>query len=229
MDISNRLLCISKMVDRCQAVVDVGTDHGYIPIYLIKNNICKKAVAGDINIGPVRKAEVNVEINGLYDKINCRLGNGLNVVKPGEVQCAVIAGMGGNLIRDIVESSLSTFKALDFAVLQPVQNPEILRKHIYEAGYSIIDEELCFDENKYYEIIKVRFGEEPKTLDEIYYEISPILIKKKHPLLSKYIEVKIEKNIKIIESIKVDSEFAVNRKRELVHKVEKLKEILSWL
>jgi tRNA (adenine22-N1)-methyltransferase len=229
MEISNRLACIAKMVDRCRSVVDVGTDHGYIPIYLIKNNICDQAVAGDINRGPVRKAEINVELNELTDKIHCRLGNGLTVVKPGEVQCAVIAGMGGNLIRDIIETSLNTFKALDFAVLQPVQNPEILRKHIYETGYSIIDEELCFDENKYYEILKITYEEDPKVLDEIFYEISPVLIDKKHPLLSRYIETKIEKNTKIISNITDESQFALSRKKDLTRKIEKLKEILSWL
>ena len=76
-----------------------------------------------------------------------------SILKPKEVNSLIIAGMGGNLIRDIIEDDLGVFKSMDYAVLQPVQNPEILRKYLLEKGFIIIDEDLCKDENKYYEII----------------------------------------------------------------------------
>lgn len=229
MEISYRLKCISNMVDPCDKVIDVGTDHGYIPIHLIKNGVCTEVIASDINKGPVEKAEKNVSLEGLKSKITCRLGGGLTVVKPREVDCAIIAGMGGNLIRDIIEDSLEVFKELDFVVLQPVQNPEILRKYLYESGYNIIDEELCEDEGKFYEIIKVAYSDRPQVLEPIYYEISSLLIEKKHPLLEKYIEFKLDKYRKILEYLKDNSEATQDRKKELEDKIIMLKEIISWL
>lgn len=80
------------------------------------------------------------------------------MLKPNEVDSVVIAGMGGNLIRDIIEERLDVFKSLKYAVLQPVQNPEVLREYLYKRGFNILGEQLCIDESKYYEIIKVCYA-----------------------------------------------------------------------
>lgn len=229
MEISKRLELIASMVDKCDSVVDVGTDHGYIPIYLIKNGICNKAVASDINKGPVEKAIKNIKRENLQDKIECRLGSGLSTVKPGEVEAAVIAGMGGNLIRDIILEDFNVFKKLNFLLLQPVQNPEVLRKFIYESGFMIIDEELCYDEGKYYEIIKVRYGEDSKILKDIDYEISSLLIKKKHPLMKDYISYKLEKYGKILNAIKEDTELASTKREFVKDRIQRIEELLTCL
>ena len=103
MELSKRLKLIIKHMDKCKSMIDVGSDHGYIPIYAVKNNICETAIASDINIGPVEKAKLNATLDGVSDKVDVRLGGGLQTVKNGEVEAVVIAGMGGNLIRDILE------------------------------------------------------------------------------------------------------------------------------
>ncbi|MDW8799797.1 class I SAM-dependent methyltransferase [Clostridium sp. A1-XYC3] len=229
MELSIRLETIASMVDKCECVVDVGTDHGYIPIYLVRNNICNTAIASDINKGPVEKARFNVRIEGLEDKINCRLGGGLTTINKGEVQGIVIAGMGGNLIRDIIEERKEIFKEVKFAVLQPVQNPEVLREYIYQKGYKIIDEELCIDENRFYEIIKIKYDNNPKKVDEIFYEVGKSLVDKKHSLLPKFIEEKIKKYNKILLNIKENTELADKRKKELRVKIDRLEELLQCL
>lgn len=229
MDLSKRLTTIVAVSEKCECIADIGTDHGYIPIFLIENNICNKVIASDINKGPVNKAKLNVSMAGLAEKIDCRLGSGLNTLGEKEAQGVIIAGMGGNLIKDIIQDRMDIFRGLKFAVLQPVQNPEVLRKYIYNEGYKIIDEQLCFDEGIYYEIIKVKYAKEPVELDSIFYEISPLIVKNKHPLAKNFITWKIEKYNKIINAIKDDSEAAINRKVELAEKLNKLKELLQWL
>lgn len=229
MEISLRLKTIANMVDKCECVADIGTDHGYIPIYLIKNNICSKTIASDINKGPVEKAKLNVKLENMQEKIQCRLGGGLSTIKPGEVQGIVIAGMGGNLIRDIIEEGIDRFKKAKFAVLQPVQNPEVLREYIYKKGYKIIDEELCIEDNKLYEIIKISYEEKPQNIDNIYFEVGKTLIEKRHPLVKEYIKIKIERYIKILENITEESEGARYRKIEVRKKVKKLEEMLKCL
>ena len=227
MELSKRLKKITSMVDNCHTIIDVGTDHGYIPIHLIKNKFCEHVIASDINIGPVNKAKINIKLENLEEEIECRHGSGLKVIKPGEAQGAVIAGMGGNLIRDIIEASVDVVKSLSYIILQPVQNPEILRKYLYEAGYDIIDEEICEEENKFYEIIKVKYGDKPVFLDEMLYEISPILTRKNCKCFREYINAKLYKYTKILNNINEDTEAAIERRVEISNKIIRIKEMLS--
>jgi tRNA (adenine22-N1)-methyltransferase len=178
MELSLRLKKVASLVEKCEIMADIGTDHAYIPIYLVKKGICNKAIASDINKGPVEKAKINVAFEELQNKIECRLGGGLSTVSDGEVDCAIIAGMGGNLIRDIIEEGKDVFKHLKYLVLQPVQNPEVLREYIIKSGYKILDEELCIDENKFYEIIKIKYDNNSVAMDPIFYEIGKKLIEK---------------------------------------------------
>ncbi|MDV3429601.1 MAG: class I SAM-dependent methyltransferase, partial [Bacillota bacterium] len=182
MDISKRLIAIADKVDKCETVLDIGTDHGYIPIYLIKNKICNKVIASDINKGPLKKAAENIKSNHM-DGIELRLGSGFNVVKQGEADAAVLAGMGGHLIKDLILEREDIFKKLEYAVFQPVQNPDVLRKFIINKGYTILDEDLVFDESIFYEIIKVRYNEKKREEAKIYYEIGRKLIDDKNPRL----------------------------------------------
>lgn len=229
MELSLRLRTIASMVDKCECVADIGTDHGYIPIYLLKNKVCTKAIASDINKGPVEKAKFNVRIEDLEGKIDCRLGGGLTTINKGEVQGIVIAGMGGNLIRDIIEERLNIFKKSKFAVLQPVQNPEVLREYIYKNGYKIIDEELCIDDNRFYEIIKIRYASEVEEVEDIYYEIGKKLVDRRHPLIKEFIEYKINRYSEIHNNIKENTESAGRRKNELKDKIKKLEELKECL
>lgn len=229
MILSDRLKHISDLVTEVKSIVDVGTDHAYIPIYLVKNNIVKSAIASDINKGPVDKAKKNVKVYGLEDRITCRLGGGLTTVSPKEVEVAIIAGMGGNLIRDIIEDSMEVFKELSYTILQPVQNPEVLREYIYKEGFTILDETIVKDEEKYYEIIKVKYDKNQKAVNPIYYEISEILLKKKDPIFKEYIEYKLTKYTRVYENLKEETESAIKRKSELKTIIEKLKEFLQCL
>lgn len=226
MILSKRLESIAKLIDNCGSLADIGTDHGYIPVYAVDKQICITAIASDINRGPVEKAKQNISSYKLQDKIECRLGGGLSVLKPYEVDGAVIAGMGGNLIKDILEEGLDVFKSLKFVILQPVQNPEILREYIYNKGYRIIDEELCYEDGKYYEIIKITYDMKFKKVDDIYYEVSEKLVAKKHPLLKEFISYKIDKYKKVLEYIKEETVNANKKKDETVDKINKLKELL---
>lgn len=231
MIISNRLKSIAELIDQSNSLVDVGTDHAYLPIYLIKEGIIKTAIASDINKGPVFKAQENIKKNKVDNFIQCRLGPGLQTVKPYEVDGAAIAGMGGNLIRDILEDNLQVVKSLQYLILQPVQNPEILREYLYQSGYDIIDEELCYDEGKYYEIIKVKFIGKDNKIEKrnINYTIGEKLIQKRHPLVGEYISFRIDKYKKIISFIKDKGESSSKRKSQLLEYIEDLEELLKCL
>lgn len=229
MELSKRLKRIAEHVDKCESVADIGTDHGYIPIYLVKEGICKKAIASDINKGPIEKAKVNVAFEGVSDKVKCLLGPGLNPLKVGEVNGVILAGMGGNLTRDILLADMDKIKKYDFIILQPAQNPEVLREFLYKNDYEIIDEDLIKDEGRFYELFKVKYNENSEKLvfeDELEYEVSPLLREKGHPLFKEFIEEKISRCETILSFIKEDTEAAKKRKSDLEEKINKLKGML---
>ncbi|BDS17986.1 SAM-dependent methyltransferase [Clostridium perfringens] len=229
MELSKRLKRIAEHVDKCESVADIGTDHGYIPIYLVKEGICKKAIASDINKGPIEKAKVNVAFEGVSNKIKCLLGPGLNPLKVGEVNGVILAGMGGNLTRDILLADMDKVKKYDFIILQPAQNPEVLREFLYKNDYEIIDEDLIKDEGRFYELFKVKYNENSEKLvfeDGLYYEVSPLLREKNHPLFKEFIEEKINRCETILSFIKEDTEAAKKRKSDLEEKINKLKGML---
>ncbi|NFG57167.1 SAM-dependent methyltransferase [Clostridium botulinum] len=227
MDLSKRLNWILEYVDKCNTVMDVGTDHGYIPIYLVKNKIVEKAIASDINKDPLQKAKINASLDGVIDKIDLRLGGGLSPLKKNEVQGVIIAGMGGNLIRDILEKDINKVRKLDYLILQPAQNPEVLREYLYNSNYEILNEDLCFDEGQFYELFKVKYkmGENTK-LDPIFYEISPVMLKENNKLIKEYIKNKIEKYNKILSFIKEETETAKLRKEEIHTKIKMLEDFI---
>ncbi len=230
MELSKRLMKIASYVNYCEAIADIGTDHGYIPIYLVKNNKCNSAIASDINKGPIEKASTNIRFEGLSEKIKCLLGGGLKPLKVGEVNGVIIAGMGGNLIRDIILEDIEKVKLYDFLILQPAQNPEVLRKFLYNNNFEILNEDLILDDGKFYELFKVKYNENAKKInvkDEISYEISSILLESNNSLVNDYIKSKIKKYENIITYIKDDTSLAKKKKDILNEKINKLKEMIS--
>ncbi|WP_300382978.1 class I SAM-dependent methyltransferase [Clostridium sp.] len=230
MEISERLKFIIKNVENTEVLADIGTDHGYIPIYAIQNKIANKVIACDINKEPLDKAKLNSILEEVDENIEFRLGSGLKVLHKKEANVAIIAGMGGNLIRDILEENVEKVKELDYLILQPAQNPEVLREYLYSNEYEVIKEDLCYEENKYYELFKVRKkdGENIK-IDSIYYEISPRFLISRHPLLKGYLEMKLENYNKINNIIKEDTINAIERKKTIDEKIEFIKNTINIL
>lgn len=231
MELSIRLKTITDMMDKCYNFVDVGTDHGYVPIFAVRQGITERAVASDINLGPVERAKNNILKEGLGHKICCRKGPGLSTVAEGEVQAAVIAGMGGNLIRDIILEDLPKVKKMKYVIVQPAQNPEVLREFLYTSKFEVLKENLCIDEGKYYELLKIRYNEHKpqEKANDLDYEISPYLMNIRHPLMLSYITHKIDYYTKIVDYIKEDTDISKERKSYVKDRIIKLEEMKKWL
>lgn len=120
MNIGVRLEAIAALVPQNCVVADIGTDHAYLPVWLMQKGLIKAAIAADIAEGPCKAAQTNIGMYGLKDKIEVRRGSGLTVLKPGEADGAVIAGMGGSTIVQILEESPDVAKTLKFLIVQPM-------------------------------------------------------------------------------------------------------------
>lgn len=170
-----RLECIVKYVN-AETAADIGTDHAYVSIELIKRGKAKKVIAADIRKGPLDIATANINKNGLSDKIEARLGSGLSVLVCGEADIIIIAGMGGELICDILNSDMETARAATL-ILQPMNSQYELRKWLHENEFSIVNEDIECEEHRVYNIIVVKNGHQDKFETDIEYHLPKYLYK----------------------------------------------------
>ena len=165
MKLTNRLNTVVCLVTG-KTVADVGCDHGKVPIKLILDGKCDNVIASDVNKGPADACRKNVAKFGLSDKIDIRCGSGISVLKPYEVETVVVAGMGGELIADIIDSQKEIADSVKEFVLQPMTSEEVLRDFLQKNGYSINCEKLAQEGNKIYVIMRVCKGNDA---DNIYF------------------------------------------------------------
>lgn len=200
MRLSARLQAIADLVEKGTAVADIGTDHAYLPIFLVQEKVVSRAVAGEVSRGPYKAAEHAINTVGLHDSISLRLGNGLQVLTPGEVNTAVIAGMGGATIIDILLGAPDVVAALNRLIVQPMIAAASVRRWFTDNGWRIIDEVLVLDDGKLYEIIAAEQGHVVEN-ETILDEIGPILWKKKPPLLHVHINHLISQTKRVLEEM----------------------------
>lgn len=226
-ELSKRLQAVANMVTPGMRLADVGTDHGYIPIYLTGQGIIPSAVAMDINEGPLAKAREHIEEMGLSDRIDTRLSDGLQRVTAQEVDAMIAAGMGGNLVIRILSAQEETAKGLKELILQPQSETSKVRAYLNTHGYRIVAEDMIYEEGKYYPMMKVVPGEtEVYTAEELEY--GKCLLQAKHPVLRQYLEWEICHHQELIETLKKqDSEKANQRIGELQEKIREVKQILK--
>ena len=182
--LTDRLLKIASLVSEGKRVADIGTDHGYIPVYLLNKGTVPFAILADVNKGPLENARKEVRHNNLSDKTDLRLGSGIEVLNKGEVDEVIIAGMGGILISELLEAKKEVSHSVDKLILQPMQAQEELRKYLLNNGYEILDEVLVQEDFRVYEIIVAKYtGKNTVVEDEVYYEVGTKLIENNDPLL----------------------------------------------
>jgi tRNA (adenine22-N1)-methyltransferase len=216
------------MCIKCKTAADIGTDHGYVAEMLLNDDTCQKVIATDLNEGPLKRATEYLTVKGLSHRCDFRLGSGLEVLGENEAEVLIIAGMGGDLISGILETSKKTALNARELVLQPMSAVEVLRKYLFENGFIIEDENIIKEYHHYYFIIKAIPGEAEKP-DEIFYEFSRHLIEKKDPLMKEYLTKVLKTNENIIASIEKNSNEEYNEKiNTLKDKNNKIRELMAY-
>ncbi len=168
--LDKRLKLAADEVRKGKKVADIGTDHAYLPAYLIENNICPSAIAADIGKGPLENAMKVVSTSkNLSDRIQLRLSDGLKEIKPDEAEDIVIAGMGGILIAEILTAAPWVKDENKRLILQPMSHAEDVRRYLCENGFEIIKEKACSDSKHNYIIIVAEFTNKENDKDEAFY------------------------------------------------------------
>lgn len=211
MQLSKRLAKVAEFVTEGNILADIGTDHGYIPIFLVKNGIIPSAYAMDINKGPLERADEHISEEGLENKIETRLSNGLDKLYENEADTVLIAGMGGGLIIDILERGKNVLKTVKELVLSPHSEWKEVRRYLEDNGYDIIREEMIIDADKFYVIMKAVKGEvSPQNDIELKY--GRILLVEKNKVLEEYLHKEKGKYMQILSNLKDNSSAKANER-----------------
>lgn len=227
--LSKRLEAVARLVTPGNRVCDVGTDHGYIPIYLLQSGIRKTALAMDVNEGPLMRAGEHIEEYGLKDYIATRRSDGLRAMKAGECDSIVIAGMGGGLVIRILEDSFAKLEAVKELILQPQSDIEQVRKFIREHGFVIDRQDMVKEDGKYYMMFRCVHGEADIAGQQLrqaaYDRYGEQLLKGRHPILREYLDKEEHLIGQIRESLGNQKDSAAAERR--LHELEERQQVVK--
>lgn len=183
--ISKRLELVASFVPQGAILLDVGSDHAYLPIELVERGQIESAIAGEVVEGPYQSAVKNVEAHGLKEKIQVRLANGLAAFEEADkVSVITIAGMGGRLIARILEEGLDKLANVERLILQPNNREDDLRIWLQDNGFQIVAESILEEAGKFYEILVVEAGQMKLSSSDVRFgpflskDVSPVFVQK---------------------------------------------------
>ena len=206
MKLDSRLMAIANLVRKDKIFADIGTDHAYLPVYLVEKGIINKAVAADLRIGPLENAKLAVESYNYSDKIELRLSDGLDNFKENEVEEIAVAGMGGLLISSFIERTNWLKNSDIHLILQPMTHVEELRKALFDNGFIIDNEVVAEDDDKLYIIVSAYYYGDATAYTELDLILGRIPLNQ-DDLSKKYLSKIYEKyNKKLVALKKADKE-----------------------
>lgn len=222
--LNERLKVCASMVRKNSRVCDIGTDHAYLPIWLTQKEIIPHSIAVDINMGPLKRAKENIIKYGLVDRIETRLSDGLDKIHDNEVDDIVIAGMGGELISEIIFRAKWLKNKNKNLILQPMTMVKHLRVFLKNENYKIHEEKAVFSDKKIYTIIKAVYSEDNFLCNDLYPYIGgleiPLSIESKE-----YIKKEINYLRNQIKGLKINGK--KTEENELTNTIEKLEQLIK--
>lgn len=183
-----RLDALVSMARPSHVLADIGCDHAYLSILVIRSGAANRVIASDISDGPLAKAKHNVDRFGLGNQIELRKGDGLAALRPAEADCVVVAGMGGNVITGILKAGESVARTADKLLVQPMSSSETLRRFLYENGYAIVREIIVREDRRFYPVLEVRNQDTKHYRDfDCFFSPALFLSQQKEGLLTQYL------------------------------------------
>ena len=219
----------ASLVPEGKRVADIGCDHGYVAIWLVKEKRCPIVIATDVNEGPLRRAERNIRDARLAEQIETRLGDGLSILDPGEADVVLIAGMGGMRICEILSAGLERIRDATL-VLQPQSDIEEVRRHLHRLGFRIEKESICLEDGKYYFAMRAVPGQEERPYSDTEYRFSRLLAEEGGSVYRSYMRQMTDKLAGLLKSLDDqvtggdEGERILARREELAREVQELRD-----
>jgi tRNA (adenine22-N1)-methyltransferase len=228
--LSMRLTRVASYVPKGAVVADIGSDHAYLPCYLVSQGVAERAVAGEVVKGPYESAKKQVIQEGLEDKIAVRLASGLEAIHADDgITAVTIAGMGGPLIVSILEQSPNKLNGVARLILQPNVHAQAIREWAQTHQWVIINEEIVKENNKIYEILVLERSSRPVAFTRAELLMGPLLMEQQTEVFREKWQRESAQWTNIIASIESTEQTLeiVEKKNELVQKIKLVEEVLN--
>ena len=219
--LNNRLLMAANMLKKGKAVADIGTDHAFLPIHIIKEKIADTVLACDIAEGPLSVARANIQKYKLEDKIELRLADGLKGVKPFECEQITICGMGGETIADIITAAERVKSPKVTLVLQPMSCDDRLRDFLVSNNFEIEEERAVISQGRVYTVMRVAYSENKQKTDTAFKYIGKLLDTPDEAAI-RFVKRRLKSMCSCMNDIK-----SVERKKDLFNELCKATEIIE--
>ncbi|API90558.1 MULTISPECIES: tRNA (adenine(22)-N(1))-methyltransferase TrmK [unclassified Virgibacillus] len=227
--ISKRLEQVASFLPKGAIFADIGSDHAYLPCYVCQKDPTAVAIAGEVNKGPYQRAVETVQAYSLQGQVEVRHGNGLEIIQANEVQQVVIAGMGGTLIRDILDRGKDKLPTTDQIIAQPNVDARAVRKWLGNHGFTITDEDIIEENGHCYEIInakRLRISEK-QNMDEKALLFGPLLLRKKPSAFYKKWEQEANKLERVLEQINQATKVDQKKQEQFMQEWRWMKEVIQ--
>ena len=212
----DRLREAAALVPQGSIVADIGTDHAYLPCWLVKSGRCPQALACDVASGPLSRARSVIQGQGLSHRVSLRLGDGLQALAPGEADVLILAGMGGRLICAILERGAAVLARVRRLILQPQRNPELVRQWLMEHEWRIVAESLAQVGAQWYNIIAAQPGS--MELDPAELAYGPRLREEgAHRLRRPWLEFRLQGLLTLDRELALRPEDGARQRRQELH------------
>ena len=226
-----RLKTIADEIKAGETMADIGTDHGFLPIYLWEAGICPHVIMADISRGSLDKARDNCRMLHPEQEFDLRLGSGIEVLGNGEVDAVAIAGMGGILMTEILGVDLAKAHSFRRMILQPRNHVGKLRYWLLNNGFKIVNEQLVREGKFICEILTVEPIEVAVSMnqdeDDIEYEFPHSLIRFRNELTEEYLQRKLALEMRILESMSMGSHTTDAQMKRQKYRIEYLQYLLG--
>ncbi|WP_102691317.1 tRNA (adenine(22)-N(1))-methyltransferase [Rummeliibacillus pycnus] len=225
--LSKRLEKVASFVPQNAIVADIGSDHAYLPCYLVLNNLVTSAIAGEVVKGPYESACHEVQKEGLQEKITVRLADGLQAIEQDDhVTAITIAGMGGPLIASILEKDVDRLISVKRLILQPNIHAVAIREWAVRRNWKIIEEEIVKEDDKIYEILVLEKGEE--SLSEQQLLLGPVLMQQQNAVFKEKWNREIQQWQHVLTALEKaeQTDDIIKKTQELQQRIEMVKEVL---
>ncbi|MBC6388039.1 tRNA (adenine-N(1))-methyltransferase [Lactobacillus kunkeei] len=226
--LSQRLKVVADFVPQNSRVADIGSDHAYLPVYLMKQKQIEFGIASEVAKGPLDNAIQEIKAEGLSNRIDTRLADGLLSVQPEDkIDCVTIAGMGGTLIKNILENGKSHLSGDELLILQPNVGEDRLRTWLMNNQYEISDETILREDGHTYEIIVAKKTDEPLKYTEQEIKFGPFLLKQHSDVFVEKWENEIERIEMVIDQMSLAKhDKPVDKINSMKKEIEEIKEVL---
>ena len=240
--LTERLKAIADNIENGERVADIGTDHGYLPLYLKEKNIVSHPIMADVSKGSLMKAQENCSRLFPKEDFDLRLGDGLEILDYGEVDTVVMAGIGGLLTIEIMDWDISKVYSFKKFILQPRNNMGALRRYLFEIGIEVEKIEVVPEDKRYCEILVCKVPDEFKgrrktgALDDISFEFPDVFLNNNDNYTKEYLKDRIRIEQKIIENIaagreetmdNIMSDSAVKERQDRIDRINYLLEKMN--